>query len=66
MESQIHQNPLKTVGGVALTRLCLWTDQQIGFVWLDMSMFYVAKNFMWLMVCVARRHKFGHPMWLAT
>ena len=23
---KLHQNPLKTVGGVAETRLCLWTD----------------------------------------
>ena len=25
---KFHQNPLKTVGGVAETRLCLWTDRR--------------------------------------
>ena len=25
---KFHQNPLKTVGGVAETRMCLWTDGQ--------------------------------------
>ena len=29
--AKIHQNPLKTVGGVAKTRLCRWTDGQTHY-----------------------------------
>ena len=29
---KFHQNPLKTVGGDAETRLCLWTDEPITIV----------------------------------
>ena len=41
-------------------------DQHIAFVWLDVSIFYGATNFVAIVLCGCKAHKFGRPMWLST